>query len=77
MNEELFKSLAMRASKVPGEYGAGYMQGLRRLHYGEKFEDQLTHERRMRAGMEGNSHQELGRGYRDGFAGREPSPPLE
>lgn len=70
MTENQFKSLMLQAEMLcAGDYLAGYQRGLRRLYHGESFGTMAEHEQWLTL----SGHQaERGRGYRDGFAGKEP-----
>lgn len=74
MTESEFRALARSVAQLASEYGAGYRLGLRRHHYGEKFGTAAEHEQRMALGLDGDPREEMGRGYRDGFAGKPPEP---
>lgn len=72
MNSQKFKTYMAAARAMSGDYAAGYQRGLRRCYHGENFgttDSNLTHDQWM--AMDGH-RQELGDGYRDGFAGRPP-----
>lgn len=69
-----FKALMLRAQQLDSVYGTGYQRGLRRLYYGEKLGTAAEHETWLNMGLQGDTRLELGRGYRDGFAGRRPQP---
>lgn len=60
------------ALQIEGDYGAGYRQGLRRLHFGSRFGSSEEHARWLRLGLDGDHRHDLGRGYRDGFSGTTP-----
>jgi hypothetical protein len=70
MDESQFRKLARRAKALKSEYGRGYFLGINRHFYGEKFGDEGVHETLM------TKDSDSGRGYRDGFSGREPEPPI-
>jgi hypothetical protein len=74
LEEKEFKSLARSVAQLASEYGEGYRLGLRRHYHGEKFGTSAQHEQRMGFGLEGDPREEMGRGYRDGFAGSPPAP---
>ena len=74
MNEATFQTLARRAKLLAGDYGAGYQRGLRRAHHGEAFGTAEEHAVWSQLGLDGDPREELGRGYRDGLAGVDPSP---
>lgn len=74
MDEARFQTLARRARLLTSEYGSGYLRGLRRHYHGERFGTLDEHEKWMSLGRRGDPRTELGRGYRDGLAGREPQP---
>lgn len=71
MDERMYRSYMMQAKQIGGEYGAGYQRGLRRHHHGETFGTAEKHRKWMRAADEPH-RADLGRGYRDGFAGHPP-----
>jgi peptide subunit release factor RF-3 len=73
MNESTFRSYMAQAKQLGGEYGRGYQRGLRRHHHGASFGTTEEHKRWMRAAEEPH-RAEAGRGYRDGHAGRAPTP---
>ena len=75
MTETTFRSY-MAQAKVPqvGDYGRGYQRGLRRHYHGASFGSAEDHRRWMQAAEEPH-RAELGRGYRDGYAGRAPENP--
>jgi hypothetical protein len=71
MKQSGFESLMNRARALcSGDYLAGYQRGLRRYYHGEKFGTQAEHEKFLNPG---EHRAELGRGYRDGFAGKPPA----
>jgi hypothetical protein len=74
MEEKEFKSLARSVAQLTSEYGEGYRLGLRRHYHGDKFVTSTQHEQRMAFGLDGDPREEMGRGYRDGFAGNPPTP---
>lgn len=74
MDESLFRARMRRAKGLSSDYGVGYQRGLHRLHFGEGYGEPGQHEKWMALGLAGDSREELGRGYRDGFAGEEPNP---
>ena len=71
MDESRFKSLMLHARMLDSEYGTGYQRGLRRHYHGDKFGTPEEHAALLQVQAD-KSRQELGRGYRDGFAGKEP-----
>lgn len=73
MTEQQFASLMRQARLLTSDYGTGYQRGLRRHYHGERFGSPEEHARWMRFADE-PSRAELGRGYRDGFAGQPPQP---
>lgn len=73
MTHDEFQSLMQRARVFGGDYGAGYQRGLRRNYHGDKFGTTDDHEKWLRLGSNGDPREELGRGYRDGFAGKPPA----
>ncbi len=74
MNEARFQTLARRAKLLTSDYGSGYMRGLRRHYHGKQFGTSEEHRQWLSFGRGGDPRVELGRGYRDGLAGREPAP---
>lgn len=74
MDEGQFKALMGRARILSSDYGAGYQTGLRRHYHGNAFGTPAEHKRRLGMGLNGDPRVEEGRGYRDGFAGRDPAP---
>lgn len=74
MNEATFQALARRAKLLTGDYGAGYLRGLRRAHHGDAFGTADEHALWSSLGLDGDTREELGRGYRDGLAGTDPVP---
>jgi hypothetical protein len=72
LTEDDFRSLATRARLLGGDYGAGYLRGLRRRRHGEQFGTDEEHAKWISLGLDGDPREDLGRGYRDGFEGREP-----
>ena len=53
------------------DYFHGYQRGLRRLYHGARFGTAEEHARWSALGTGDDPRVELGRGYRDGFAGAE------
>lgn len=76
MDEREFKSLSNRARLLVGDYASGYQRGLRRHYHGERFGSDEEHKKFMRCGLDDDYREELGRGYRDGFAGKPPEPKI-
>lgn len=76
MDEREFMRLLNRARLLGGDYAAGYQRGLRRHYHGERYGTDEEHEKFMRLGLDGDYREELGRGYRDGFAGKAPEPKI-
>jgi hypothetical protein len=74
MDETEFHALMLRAQQLDSVYGTGYQRGLRCRYYGEKLGAAAEHEAWLRMGLLGDPRLELGRGYRDGFAGRPLQP---
>ena len=74
MNEAAFKARMGRARILSSDYGAGYQTGLRRHYHGKSFGDPSQLAAMAKAGLNGDPRVELGRGYRDGLAGRDPEP---
>ncbi len=81
MDQKTFVSYMYQARSISTlnsqDYYSGYMRGLRRRYHGEKFGTIEEHERFMRLGQNGDTRIELGRGYRDGFAGKTPQEVLD
>jgi hypothetical protein len=76
MKPEEFTRL-MRLAHGMGYYGAGYERGLRRFFQADK-DDPERHRALMALAHSANpSCAATGRGYRDGFAGRLPTPEAE
>jgi len=69
MNQQKFDTFMAAAQTLPEDYAKGYQRGLRRYFHGEKFGTTAEHEQWV--GMDGH-RQEMGDGYRDGFAGNPP-----
>ena len=69
MKETQFKSYIAATKNLGGDYGAGYRRGIRRHYHGEQFGTDDEHEQWL--GLK-DYQQELGDGYRDGFAGKPP-----
>jgi hypothetical protein len=69
MRENTFKACMAAAQLIGGDYAAGYLRGLRRHHHGENFGEPGEHEKWL--ALDGR-RQEMGDGYRDGFAGVAP-----
>lgn len=74
MNEYMSLPSARRALTLTGDYGAGYLRGLRRAFYGSAFGTDAEHRLWLSLGQDGDPSTELGRGYRDGFSGAEAAP---
>ena len=71
LDEKQFRLLARRAQLLASDYGIGYLRGLRRRYFGAVFGTADEHAQWSRMGLDGY-RVELGRGYRDGYEGREP-----
>ena len=72
MNEDTFKSLIFEAEALTGgDYLRGYLRGIRRHYHGDIFGTDEEHNQWLN--LEGD-RDDLGRGYRDGLAGRPPEP---
>lgn len=69
MQESKFKSFMAAAQALVDEYGQGYTRGVRRHYHGEQFGTDTEHLQWMNLK---DHRQELGDGYRDGFAGKPP-----
>jgi len=74
MNEEEFKSLARIARQLSGNYGLGYLRGLRRGYHGEAFGTEEEHSMWLRFRTAEDQRAEMGRGYADGLEGKPPDP---
>jgi hypothetical protein len=75
MDEGWFRTLTRRAQLTGDrDYAMGYLRGWRRHHHGENVDSPGEHARWMSFGLDGDPRVDLGRGYRDGVAGREPAP---
>lgn len=72
MDEHEFVRRMNQARVMGGDYAAGYQRGLRRLYHGEGFGAPEEHRQWMALGRAGDTREDLGRGYRDGFTGRAP-----
>lgn len=69
MDDRKFQIYMAAAKTEDDDYARGYQRGLRRHHHGERFGSDDEHA----LWMSFSGHrQELGDGYRDGFAGRPP-----
>ncbi len=73
MDESRFNSLMIHARMLDSEYGSGYQRGLRRHYLGDKFGTPEEHATWLQIRAD-DYRKELGRGYQDGFAGKEPEP---
>ena len=69
MNESKFKTFMMAAESIGGDYAYGYQRGLRRFYHCENFGTESEHEKWLH--LDGH-RKEMGDGYRDGFAGKQP-----
>lgn len=69
MQESKFKAFMSAVKTIGSEYGEGYRLGLRRHYHGEKFGYESEHQKLLALS---DHRQELGNGYRDGFAGIPP-----
>ena len=69
MNESKFKTYMEAARSLGGDYSSGYQRGLRRHYHGEDFGTEAEHQKWLTLD---DYRQELGDGYRDGFAGNPP-----
>lgn len=58
---------------IGGEYAAGYERGLRRRYLAGSGGREAEHQLWMSLGTGDDYRTELGRGYRDGFAGKPPA----
>ena len=73
MKQRTFESYMGRVKFLASaDYAAGYQRGLRRHFHGESFGTAAEHEHLL-ALEHDEIRAELGRGYRDGFAGIEPA----
>ena len=75
MNEDRFQMLLGLASLFEGPYAEGYRRGLRRHYFGERFGTSDEHRKWLELGKHSGdaSRVNLGRGYRDGYAGDQPT----
>jgi hypothetical protein len=69
MKDTQFKSYMAAAQALCGDYSDGYRRGIRNYYHGEQFGTDAEHEKWL--GLK-DHQQELGDGYRDGFAGKPP-----
>ena len=69
MNQKKFDTFMAAAQTLPEDYAKGYLRGLRRHYHGEKFGTTSEHAQWMAMG---DHRQEMGDGYKDGFAGNPP-----
>lgn len=67
-------SRSLAAVQRQRQQGSGYRRGLRCHYHGDKFGTSEQHASWLQLRSIDNQRQELGRGYRDGFAGNEPAP---
>ena len=81
MTQQEFESKMHRARTMrdlgerPGYY-TGYLRGLRRLFHGEKFGTGAEHQKWLRLLDDPDeARHERGRGYLDGFTGKDPMQP--
>jgi hypothetical protein len=58
---------------IGGDYAAGYERGLQRLYQASRAFRDAEHQLWMSLGIGDDYRTELGRGYRDGYAGRPPA----
>lgn len=70
MQDGKFKSFMTAAKTIDGKYSEGYCRGLRRHYHGEQFGTESEHQQWLSLG---GNRQEMGGGYRDGFAGLPPA----
>ena len=69
MDEQKFQAFMMAVELIGGDYQNGYRLGLRRYYHGERFGTSEEHEKCLN--LSGYC-QQMGDGYRDGFAGKPP-----
>lgn len=74
MDEQRFRTLNRQVTLLDhnDEYRRGYLRGLRRKFHGDAFGTERDHTLWMSMAND-PLREQLGRGYRDGFEGREPS----
>lgn len=74
MNDTRYRGLLLRAKTMQlgrdrPHYWEGYIRGLRRAHYGDRYGTTQNH--RNWLALRGDAaREEMSSGYRDGFAGR-------
>ena len=74
MDLKRYRTLTRRSRYASSrEYAMGYLRGLRRHYHGENFGTPDEHALWMSLGLDGDPRVDLGCGYRDGVAGREPA----
>jgi hypothetical protein len=74
MDEATYRGLLLRAKTMQmandrPSYWDGYIRGLRRAHYGDRYGTAENH-RKWLALRGDAAREEMSSGYRDGFAGR-------
>ncbi len=62
-------AIALRELNVSAQFWVGYMRGLRMLYHGEIFGTAEEHKRWLCL-IDDPFREDMGRGYRDAFAGR-------
>jgi hypothetical protein len=78
MPREYFENRLMKChtlgklGSLSQDYCSGYKRGLRRRFHGESFGTDSEHQQWLHLGLDGDPRHDVGQGYRDGFAGREP-----
>ena len=74
LTDNEFRALTARIRPISQtDYGCGYHRGLQVRRHGERYGTPEERELWESWGQNGNHHVELGRGYRDAVAGREPA----
>lgn len=69
MNTQKFKSYMAAVKTLKDDYSRGYQRGLRRHYHGDKFGTEEEHQKfHSMTGV----RQEIGDGYREGYAGMPP-----
>ncbi len=74
MNETKYRALLLRAKSMQlsndrPNFWEGYIRGLRRAHYGDRYGTAENHRRWLTLGGDA-AREELSHGYKEGLAGR-------
>lgn len=74
MNETKYRNLLLRAKSMQlvndrPNFWEGYIRGLRRAHYGDRYGTAANHNRWLTLGGD-VAREEMSHGYREGLAGR-------